>query len=209
MNLCNLWITFIQSQFADGNYCRTSQLGYKYLELQSEHPKEHKDNSLSSHIFTQMSSWSTPFCPGKITYALWTAVGNWLTWLNGNVHRTDDTSSDRLSLFTFRSIKSNFINDIKWNIRIFKNKNWIIVYPTFVTKRDSEDGEQRLGVTAARTTNHVWAYKHFGVLAASNSRSQWPRGLRQEPSSPARTLGSWIRIPLEAWMSVCIYSVCR
>jgi hypothetical protein len=33
------------------------------------------------------------------------------------------------------------------------------------------------------------------------SRSQWPRGLRHEPSSPARTLGSWVGIPLEAWMS--------
>jgi hypothetical protein len=38
-------------------------------------------------------------------------------------------------------------------------------------------------------------------------RSQWPRGLRHELSSPAQTLGSWVRIPLEAWMSVCIYTV--
>jgi hypothetical protein len=37
--------------------------------------------------------------------------------------------------------------------------------------------------------------------------SQWPRGLRHEPSSPARTLGSWVRITLETWMSVCVYSV--
>jgi hypothetical protein len=29
-------------------------------------------------------------------------------------------------------------------------------------------------------------------------RSQWPRSLRHEPSSPARTLGSWVLIPLEA-----------
>jgi hypothetical protein len=34
-----------------------------------------------------------------------------------------------------------------------------------------------------------------------------PRGLRREPSSPARALVSWVRIPLEAWMSVCICSV--
>jgi hypothetical protein len=33
-------------------------------------------------------------------------------------------------------------------------------------------------------------------------RSQWPYGLRHEPSSPARTLGSRVRIPLEVWMSV-------
>jgi hypothetical protein len=34
------------------------------------------------------------------------------------------------------------------------------------------------------------------------SRSQWPHGLRHEPSSPAQTLGSWVRIPLEAYISV-------
>jgi hypothetical protein len=39
------------------------------------------------------------------------------------------------------------------------------------------------------------------------SRSQWPRGLKHELSSLARTLGSWVRIPLEAWMSVCVYYV--
>jgi hypothetical protein len=39
------------------------------------------------------------------------------------------------------------------------------------------------------------------------SRSQRPRGLRHEPSSSARTLGSWVQIPLKAWMSACIYSV--
>jgi hypothetical protein len=33
------------------------------------------------------------------------------------------------------------------------------------------------------------------------------RGLRHELSSPAQTLGSWVRIPLKAWMSVCLYSV--
>jgi hypothetical protein len=39
------------------------------------------------------------------------------------------------------------------------------------------------------------------------SRSEWPRGLTHELSSPAPTLGSWVRIRLEAWMSVCVYSV--
>jgi hypothetical protein len=40
------------------------------------------------------------------------------------------------------------------------------------------------------------------------SRSQWPRGLRHELSSLFRTLGSRVRFPLEAWMSVGVYSVC-
>jgi hypothetical protein len=43
-------------------------------------------------------------------------------------------------------------------------------------------------------------------------RSQWPLGLRHELSSLSRTLGSWVRIPLKAWMSVlcaffCVYVV--
>jgi hypothetical protein len=29
-------------------------------------------------------------------------------------------------------------------------------------------------------------------------------GLRHEPSSLARTLGSWVRISLEAWTPVCV-----
>jgi hypothetical protein len=38
-------------------------------------------------------------------------------------------------------------------------------------------------------------------------RSQWPRGLGHELSSSAQTLGSWVPISLEAWMSVWVYSV--
>jgi hypothetical protein len=38
-------------------------------------------------------------------------------------------------------------------------------------------------------------------------RSQWANGLRHEMSSPAQKLGSWVQIPLETWMSVCVYSV--
>jgi hypothetical protein len=41
----------------------------------------------------------------------------------------------------------------------------------------------------------------------SSCRSQWPRGLRHELSSLARMLGSWVRIPFKAWMSVGFYSV--
>jgi hypothetical protein len=33
------------------------------------------------------------------------------------------------------------------------------------------------------------------------SRLQWPRGLRHKMTSPTRTLGSWVRILLKAWMS--------
>jgi hypothetical protein len=40
-------------------------------------------------------------------------------------------------------------------------------------------------------------------------RSQWPRSLRHELFSLARTLGSWVRIPPKAWMSVlCPFILC-
>jgi hypothetical protein len=51
----------------------------------------------------------------------------------------------------------------------------------------------------------------FGnVQKATATRFPWvkvPRGIRYEQSSSARTLGSWVRIPLEAWLYVYIYSV--
>jgi hypothetical protein len=37
--------------------------------------------------------------------------------------------------------------------------------------------------------------------------SLWPRGLKHERFSLARTLGSWVRIPLKAWTSACVYSI--
>jgi hypothetical protein len=48
----------------------------------------------------------------------------------------------------------------------------------------------------------------FNLAIRWGGRSQWQRDLRHEPSSPFRTLGYWVRIPLEAWMSVCVYFVC-
>jgi hypothetical protein len=40
------------------------------------------------------------------------------------------------------------------------------------------------------------------------NRSQRPLGPRHGQSWPARTLGSWVRIPLKAWMSVHVLCVC-
>jgi hypothetical protein len=61
------------------------------------------------------------------------------------------------------------------------------------------------------TEINLWfkANEHYGfyVYRCTACRSQWPRGLRHEMSSSAWTLGSLVRIPLEAWMFVCVYSV--
>jgi hypothetical protein len=52
-------------------------------------------------------------------------------------------------------------------------------------------------------------YSRLNIHTYSRARrSQWPRGLRHELSSLTRTLGSWFRIPLEAWMSVFILCLC-
>jgi hypothetical protein len=56
------------------------------------------------------------------------------------------------------------------------------------------------------STKHCYVLIHTGINF--NRRSQRPCGLRHVLSSLARTLGSWVRIPLTAWMSVCVYSVC-
>jgi hypothetical protein len=57
----------------------------------------------------------------------------------------------------------------------------------------------------------IWAYVSYIYCFIhpyyALCRSQWPRGLRHEMTSPAWTLGSWVRIPLETWMFVCVYSV--
>jgi hypothetical protein len=51
-------------------------------------------------------------------------------------------------------------------------------------------------------------YLLFGVYSPK-CQSQWPRGLRHELSSPAGTLGSWVRISLEAWISrLCAFVLC-
>jgi hypothetical protein len=50
----------------------------------------------------------------------------------------------------------------------------------------------------------VFVYSMKGRII--QGRSQCPRSLWNELSSAARTLGSWVRTPLKAWMSVFVLS---
>jgi hypothetical protein len=52
-----------------------------------------------------------------------------------------------------------------------------------------------------------YSWRLFFFYNFYNRRWQRPRGLRYELSSLARTLGSWVRIPLKAQMSVYVYFV--
>jgi hypothetical protein len=52
-----------------------------------------------------------------------------------------------------------------------------------------------------RTSNY-----NYCILLMTAGRLQWQRGLSHELSSPAPKLGSWLRIPLKAWMSeLCVF----
>jgi hypothetical protein len=61
--------------------------------------------------------------------------------------------------------------------------------------------------TSTTETFPTIAYRNLRPATESISRSQWPRRLRHELSSPVQTLGSLVRIPLEAWVSMCVNSV--
>jgi hypothetical protein len=69
-------------------------------------------------------------------------------------------------------------------------------------------------VHASESRNLCWCFsiglarKTRSMMNSTQSlrrcRSQWPRGLKHELSSPSRTLGSWVRIPLKVWMFICV-----
>jgi len=49
---------------------------------------------------------------------------------------------------------------------------------------------------------------HLADLRVDGNRSQWPRGLSRG-SAAARLLGSWVRIPQGAWMTVVSVVCCQ
>jgi hypothetical protein len=56
---------------------------------------------------------------------------------------------------------------------------------------------------ASNTTFRFSGYSiKFSIHIRLKCRSQWPRGLGHEQSSLVRTLGSWVRIPFKALLSV-------
>jgi hypothetical protein len=60
-----------------------------------------------------------------------------------------------------------------------------------------------------KVTMFLFMFYFFVTLSVIECWSQWPCGLRHKPSSSSWTLGSLVRIPLKAWVFVCVYSVCR
>jgi hypothetical protein len=48
----------------------------------------------------------------------------------------------------------------------------------------------------------------FRILNVLKCRLRWPSGLKDELSSLTRTLGLWVRILIQAWISVCAFVLC-
>jgi hypothetical protein len=99
---------------------------------------------------------------------------------------------------------NTFISRRKWdNKQNWNNKDKMFLVKSKQSKWNFKKVIQLIPPTTLAARSKAWT-----VFARSDaSRSQWPRGLRHELSSPPQTLGSCVRIPLEAWMSVCVYSV--
>jgi hypothetical protein len=93
--------------------------------------------------------------------------------------------------------------------KIFRNK-LISKGEELLTPRPTP---KRLLIQYIRTYPHIWRPSPpsatWGRAMPWWQGTQWPRGLRHELSSVARTLGSWVRIQLKAWMSVlCAFILC-
>jgi hypothetical protein len=82
-------------------------------------------------------------------------------------------------------------------------------------KKDKRQSQQLVSTTRMKPgTIQIWMSLSSSpskniilLILVKVCRSQWPPGLMHEPSSLARTLGSWVPIQFKAWMSVCVYSV--
>jgi hypothetical protein len=73
--------------------------------------------------------------------------------------------------------------------------NWTLWLPVFLPIADSDKNNSK---------HEHKEYDNIYIISSGH----WPRGLRHELSSSARTLGSWVRIPLKGMdVCMCVYSV--
>jgi hypothetical protein len=91
----------------------------------------------------------------------------------------------KLIIFTFLKILLTWLNEGGWRM-------------TFIEGRGTFRGVISLKMKAWVGEWCAGGFWRTGIWSVS----QWPRGLRHEPSSLGRTLGSWVRISLKARMSV-------
>jgi hypothetical protein len=82
-----------------------------------------------------------------------------------------------------------------------------------IRRTEQNETEESKSVGLLRSTCKPARYRWMrmgiadSVIHLRRCWSQWSQSVRQEMSSPAQTLGSWVRIPLEVWMSAFIMCV--
>jgi hypothetical protein len=91
---------------------------------------------------------------------------------------------------------------VELRLRVFENRVLKII---FGPKREEVAGGWRR--LHNEELHNVYPSSYI-IRMIKSSRSQWPRGLRHVLSSTARTLGSRVRIPLEAWMCLRLSVFC-
>jgi hypothetical protein len=103
----------------------------------------------------------------------------------------------------------------------FRSNPFIFALISLIIFDEEDKIQSSISHSVAAFLTYTYLYKIFSSTPCSEtksifnflpgdlyfSRSQWPRRLRYELSSLPRTLWSWVRIPLKAWVSVWVYSV--
>jgi hypothetical protein len=87
------------------------------------------------------------------------------------------------------------------NVLVYAFKKAVLNSVTQVFENKSRYVEPEI-LTAVFTKNYL-----LGFAVMQFGESEWSRRLRHELSSLARTLGSWVLIPIKAQMSVFVYSM--
>jgi hypothetical protein len=146
---------------------------------------------------------------------------NWRRVLVSTVHDVSEVHAlivgDTVHIHTVRRLDTRFSENTEHLLKS-KINNYTNFFETPKTIRSRYRWEDNNKVNLKLPGVGIWTiFIGFWTRPVVRSFKRWseylcpimerPRGLRHEPSPPALTLGSWVRIPFEAWISMCIYSV--
>jgi hypothetical protein len=150
------------------------------------------------------------------------------TWVASIISRRQFLKSDRSQLILLVMLHCHVIRDFASRKRIqevpdlngkarlllglrpnsWKCREGMTWHDEFYTSADSRSGRLYFWCKNFRQAHLDGPQNRDFLSMQEMGRSQWPCSLKHELSSTAQTLGSWVRIPLEAWMPVCVYSLC-
>jgi hypothetical protein len=97
---------------------------------------------------------------------------------------------------------------LQWYSRCYLSHSniWNTIVKLFLKHSVYRELLKRIEICWAVPTKSRWSNSVL-IPIGSQCRPQRPSGLRRERFSPPKTLGSWGRIALKAWISLYVYSV--